>query len=156
MYLISRRQCSSFYTNVWKLCPGKRPCGPKSRCMFKRPWALAWDTTEEYYILAIVIYCITSYYWGKNAYARSERGERAHSWEINNFLCKFYSVNSVPVLSLYTLKILGLETHFDRFNTIFFILSLHGNCYPQSPVASGWRLRLPLMKNAHTGVAVLF
>ena len=24
--------------------PGKRPCGPKSRVMFKRPWALTRDT----------------------------------------------------------------------------------------------------------------
>ena len=25
--------------------PGKRPCGPKSRVMFKHPWALTRDTT---------------------------------------------------------------------------------------------------------------
>ena len=25
--------------------PGKRPCGLKSQVMFKRPWALTWDTT---------------------------------------------------------------------------------------------------------------
>ena len=24
---------------------GKRPCGPKSQVMFKRPWVLTWDTT---------------------------------------------------------------------------------------------------------------
>jgi hypothetical protein len=24
--------------------PGKRPCGPKSQGMFKRPWAFTWDT----------------------------------------------------------------------------------------------------------------
>ena len=27
------------------LIPHKRPCGPKLRVMFKRPWALTWDTT---------------------------------------------------------------------------------------------------------------
>ena len=27
--------------------PGKRPCGPKLQCMFKRPWALTQDTTYE-------------------------------------------------------------------------------------------------------------
>ena len=30
------------------LIPGKRPCGPKSRVTFKRPWALTWDTTVMY------------------------------------------------------------------------------------------------------------
>ena len=25
--------------------PGKRSCGPKSRVMFKRPWALTWEIT---------------------------------------------------------------------------------------------------------------
>ena len=25
--------------------PGKRPCGPKSLVILKRPWALTWDTT---------------------------------------------------------------------------------------------------------------
>ena len=43
LYLISRGQCSSFsYGNY---IPGKRPCGPKSRCMFTCPWALTRDTT---------------------------------------------------------------------------------------------------------------
>ena len=27
------------------LIPGKRPCGPKSQVMFKRPWVLTRDTT---------------------------------------------------------------------------------------------------------------
>ena len=27
------------------LIPGKCPCGPNLRVMFKRPWALTWDTT---------------------------------------------------------------------------------------------------------------
>ena len=30
--------------------PGKRPCGPKSRVMFKHPWALTRDTTVHVYV----------------------------------------------------------------------------------------------------------
>ena len=30
MYRILRGHCSTFYTNVWNLIPGKLPCGPKS------------------------------------------------------------------------------------------------------------------------------
>ena len=47
-----KRPCTAFQgVNVadtiqmyGKYIPGKHPCGPKSRCMFKRPWALARDT----------------------------------------------------------------------------------------------------------------
>ena len=29
--------------------PGKRPCGPKSRVMFKHPWVLTWDATVYWF-----------------------------------------------------------------------------------------------------------
>ena len=51
--LLGKRPCTSFQgVNVaatiqtyGNYVPGKCPCGPKSRCMFKRPWALTQDTT---------------------------------------------------------------------------------------------------------------
>ena len=51
--LPNKRPCTAFQgVNVaasiqtyGKYVPGKCPCGPKSRCMFKRPWALTQDTT---------------------------------------------------------------------------------------------------------------
>ena len=30
--------------------PGKRPCGPKLQCMFKRPWVLTRDTTVHVHV----------------------------------------------------------------------------------------------------------
>ena len=30
--------------------PGKRPCGPKSQVILKRPWVLTWDTTIHVHI----------------------------------------------------------------------------------------------------------
>ena len=49
----AKRPCTSFQgatvsasTQTYGiLIPGKRPCGPKLRVMFKRPWALTRDTT---------------------------------------------------------------------------------------------------------------
>ena len=51
--LPGKRPCTAFqgvnvpaYIQTYgNYVPGKRPCRPKLRCMFKRPWALARDTT---------------------------------------------------------------------------------------------------------------
>ena len=49
MYRISQGQCSSFYTKCMQfISPGKCPCGPKLRVLFKHPWTLARDTTVYY------------------------------------------------------------------------------------------------------------
>ena len=49
------------------LISGKRPCGPKSRVVFKRPWVLIRDTMVlipacvPYKALLILLACITTY-----------------------------------------------------------------------------------------------
>ena len=51
------------------LIPGKRPCGPKTRVMFKRPWALTWDTTV--YVQAspkMAVQILNSSYYKLSAY----------------------------------------------------------------------------------------
>ena len=50
LILSSERPCSAFQgvnitASIQMYIPSKRPCGPKSRVMFKRPWALTRDTT---------------------------------------------------------------------------------------------------------------
>ena len=50
--LPGKRPCTAFHgatvaasiQTYGILIPGKHPCGPKLRAMFKRPWALTWDT----------------------------------------------------------------------------------------------------------------
>ena len=61
--LPGKRPCTSFQgVNVHVaasiqtygiLIPGKRPCEPKSQVMFKRPWALTWDTTVLYMYIPV-------------------------------------------------------------------------------------------------------
>ena len=36
--------------------PGKCPCGPKSRVMFKRPWVLTLDTTVYIYSIETILH----------------------------------------------------------------------------------------------------
>ena len=64
-----KRPCTSFQgVNVaasiqtyGNYVPGKHPCGPKSRCMFKRPWALTRDTAVYSSCrYCTVVYCNTT------------------------------------------------------------------------------------------------
>ena len=67
--LPGKRPCTSFQgVNVaasiqtyGNYVPGKHPCGPKSRCMFKRPWALTRDTAVYSSCrYCTVVYCNTT------------------------------------------------------------------------------------------------
>ena len=93
--------------------PGKRPCGPKSRVMFKCPWALTRDTSMRYYSFSD-----QNWYW--STYATQNIScmclifvRKGRRWKINDENFAIYSIccemckNSAANQNAYTFTKVG-------------------------------------------------
>ena len=69
--------------------PSKHPCGPKSLVMFKRPWALTWDTTVSTCLLIAIGFVMTpsslnkTIEQGKAVFCCQHRSSDDITWRVN-------------------------------------------------------------------------